>query len=88
MRRNVLLFRSLTVNRFCYKYSHRNLRISSKLMEKEPKFYFAGSIRGGLGDVELYKDLIKYLQTFGHVFTEHIGSSYSTSSGMKFEISR
>ena len=51
-------------------------------MEKEQaKFYFAGSIRGGRDDVELYRELIKYLQAFGRVLTEHIGLD-SLSSGI------
>ncbi len=37
------------------------------------KIYFAGSIRGGREDVDLYVDLIKYLQTYGEVLTEHVG---------------
>ena len=42
-------------------------------MEKKPKIYFAASIRGGRDDVELYRELIDYMQTFGKVLTEHIG---------------
>lgn len=37
------------------------------------KIYFSGSIRGGRQDAELYKQLIKYLKTYGTVLTEHIG---------------
>jgi hypothetical protein len=36
--------------------------------------YFAGSIRGGRSDAELYGRLIEYLRRFGNVLTEHIGS--------------
>ena len=42
-------------------------------MEKKAKIYFAASIRGGRDDVELYRELIDYMQTFGKVLTEHIG---------------
>jgi nucleoside 2-deoxyribosyltransferase len=35
--------------------------------------YFAGSIRGGRNDVELYHKIIAYLQTKGTVLTEHVG---------------
>ena len=45
------------------------------------KFYFAGSIRGGREDVELYRQLIDYLQTFGNVLTEHIGLDSLKTSG-------
>ena len=38
------------------------------------KIYFAGSIRGGREDIEVYKKIIKYLQRSGEVLTEHIGS--------------
>ena len=39
------------------------------------KIYFAGSIRGGRVDAELYKRIISYMQSMGHkVLTEHVGS--------------
>ena len=50
-------------------------------MSAEKKFYFAGSIRGGREDAELYRDLISYLQNFGKVLTEHIGLDSLSSSG-------
>lgn len=34
--------------------------------------YFAGSIRGGRGDADLYKELVEELKTYGAVLTEHI----------------
>ena len=37
------------------------------------KIYFAGSICGGRDDLKLYIKIIKHLQTFGTVLTEHIG---------------
>lgn len=40
------------------------------------KIYFAGSIRGGRVDADLYKHIISHLQQMGHkVLTEHVGSS-------------
>ncbi len=45
------------------------------------KIYFAGSIRGGREDAELYAQIIKYLKTFGEVLTEHIGDTNLTDSG-------
>ena len=51
-------------------------------MEKKPKIYFAASIRGGRDDVELYRELINYMQTFGKVLTEHIGLDSLKASGM------
>lgn len=38
------------------------------------KIYFAGSIRGGRVDAELYRRLIEYIQRKHIVLTEHIGS--------------
>ena len=42
------------------------------------KIYFAGSIRGGRIDAELYERLIKYMQKDNIVLTEHIGSPHLT----------
>ncbi|PIZ51506.1 nucleoside 2-deoxyribosyltransferase [Candidatus Woesearchaeota archaeon CG_4_10_14_0_2_um_filter_33_13] len=39
------------------------------------KIYFAGSIRGGREDKELYFKLIESLAEHGQVLTEHIGNS-------------
>ncbi|KAL5004733.1 hypothetical protein ScPMuIL_018189 [Solemya velum] len=41
--------------------------------------YFAGSIRGGRDDADLYARIIKQLQAYGTVFTEHVGSDTKTS---------
>lgn len=38
------------------------------------KIYFAGSIRGGRVDADLYRRLIEYMQQSHTVLTEHIGS--------------
>lgn len=38
------------------------------------KIYFAGSIRGGRIDAELYRRIIGYIQKTDTVLTEHIGS--------------
>ena len=35
--------------------------------------YFAGSIRGGRTDAELYGRIINHLQRYGTVLTEHVG---------------
>ena len=45
------------------------------------KIYFAGSIRGGREDRDLYYSLIEYLKHFGEVLSEHVGESDLTSSG-------
>ncbi|MFW6370321.1 MAG: nucleoside 2-deoxyribosyltransferase [Bacteroidota bacterium] len=37
------------------------------------KIYFAGSIRGGREDADLYAELIGFLKDFGQVLTEHVG---------------
>jgi nucleoside 2-deoxyribosyltransferase len=36
--------------------------------------YFAGSIRGGQSDVDLYAELIELLAEYGTVLTEHVGN--------------
>lgn len=38
------------------------------------KVYFAGSIRGGRIDAELYARIIRYIQKTDIVLTEHIGN--------------
>ena len=38
------------------------------------KVYFAGSIRGGRIDANLYEHLIKYIQKTDIVLTEHVGN--------------
>ena len=40
------------------------------------KIYFAGSIRGGRIDAELYSRLIKHMQMDNIVLTEHIGNPH------------
>lgn len=37
------------------------------------KIYFAGAIRGGRDDADLYFGIIKHLQKHGEVLTEHVG---------------
>ena len=45
------------------------------------KIYFAGSIRGGRDDKELYLQIITLLQQYGKVLTEHIGSAELSERG-------
>lgn len=48
------------------------------------KVYFAGSIRGGRADAELYKRIIHYIQQKHIVLTEHVGDlSLSKTEGLK-----
>ena len=39
------------------------------------KIYFAGSIRGGRVDADLYRRIIQFMQQTDTVLTEHVGSS-------------
>ena len=39
------------------------------------KIYFAGSIRGGRQDAELYGRIISRLKEYGYVLTEHVGNA-------------
>lgn len=45
------------------------------------KIYFAGSIRGGRKDIELYRQIIGHLQCKGVVLTEHIGNGEISPDG-------
>ena len=45
------------------------------------KIYFAGSIRGGRNDAELYGRIIAFLKKYGQVLTEHIGEITLTAMG-------
>lgn len=41
---------------------------------QELHIYFAGAIRGGRDDAELYAALIRHLSRYGKVLTEHVGN--------------
>jgi len=45
------------------------------------KIYFAGSIRGGREDAELYLRIIEHLKEYGKVLTEHVGNPSLTNAG-------
>src|SRR3989338_3179970 len=45
------------------------------------KIYFAGSIRGGRSDKEIYNKIVSLLGEYGEVLTEHVGSLDLTSLG-------
>jgi len=45
------------------------------------KIYFAGSIRGGRDDKELYANIINELTYYGEVLTEHVGDKNLTAFG-------
>lgn len=45
------------------------------------KIYFAGSIRGGRADSKIYFNIITYLESYGTVLTEHVGSNILTIEG-------
>lgn len=45
------------------------------------KIYFAGSIRGGRDDKDLYLQLIQHLAQYGQVLTEHVGDRNLTEFG-------
>lgn len=48
------------------------------------KIYFAGSIRGGRDDRDLYMELIQELKNYGEVLTEHVGDSELIDEGEGF----
>ena len=45
------------------------------------KIYFAGSIRGGRDDRDLYLSMIIHLKQYGEVLSEHIAEENLSSSG-------
>lgn len=45
------------------------------------KIYFAGSIRGGREDKDLYAEIIDMLKSYGEVLTEHIADKNITHMG-------
>ena len=45
------------------------------------RIYFAGSIRGGRDDVQLYLKIVKLLQRYGTVLTEHVADPQLESCG-------
>ncbi len=49
------------------------------------KIYFAGSIRGGRDDKDLYLEIIKLLGNYGKVLTEHIGDAKLSELGENLE---
>ena len=56
----------------------------SSLQGMSLRIYFAGSIRGGRDDVQLYVKIIQLLQMYGAVLTEHMADpnleAYGTSA--------
>ncbi len=47
------------------------------------KIYFAGSIRGGREDKDMYAEIILLLKKYGEVVSEHIGDKNLSSDGQK-----
>lgn len=45
------------------------------------KIYFAGSIRGGREDKDLYLEIINLLKSYGEVLTEHVGDVNMSNAG-------
>ena len=45
------------------------------------KIYFAGAIRGGREETDIYNNIITYLSSKAEVLTEHVGSSELTTIG-------
>ncbi len=45
------------------------------------EIYFAGSIRGGREQIDIYQQMITYLRTYGKVLTEHVGEESITKKG-------
>jgi nucleoside 2-deoxyribosyltransferase len=63
------------------KYKTRTEAVGFESSIAHMKIYFAGSIRGGRDDKDLYLSIIKHLQNHGQVLTEHIGDASLSSMG-------
>lgn len=50
--------------------------------------YFAGSIRAGRGDADLYAKIIEELKKYGTVLTEHVGDPNLSDSGEDLSASK
>jgi nucleoside 2-deoxyribosyltransferase len=50
-------------------------------MPNKKVIYFAGSIRGGRDDQQLYVKILEQLKQYGTVLTEHIGNEQLSSEG-------
>ena len=48
------------------------MRKTTCVLKMSLRIYFAGSIRGGRDDVQLYMKIIRLLQGYGTVLTEHV----------------
>lgn len=55
--------------------------MDDKITHSLMKIYFAGSIRGGREDVDLYLQIIEYLKKYGQVLTEHVGDKTLSAQG-------
>jgi len=55
--------------------------VKNRMKKFKMRIYFAGSIRGGREDANLYLQIINYLKTFGEVLTEHVGDPGLTQAG-------
>ncbi|TSC70505.1 MAG: nucleoside 2-deoxyribosyltransferase [Parcubacteria group bacterium Gr01-1014_46] len=50
------------------------------------KIYFAGSIRGGREDKDIYFSIIEELKKYGNVLTEHVGNAGLSEKGENLEV--
>lgn len=55
-------------------YCHISLEAFKRVRKLNQKVYFAGSIRGGRDDKNLYKHLIQRIERYHRVLTEHVGN--------------
>ena len=61
-------------------YIHTHAQIYEVMATR--KIYFAGSIRAGRNDAQLYAKIVAILKTFGTVLTEHVGDPNMTEAGL------
>ncbi|CAI8057981.1 2'-deoxynucleoside 5'-phosphate N-hydrolase 1 [Geodia barretti] len=59
------------------------MRKTTCVLKMSLRIYFAGSIRGGRDDVQLYMKIIRLLQGYGTVLTEHVADERLGAYGEK-----
>lgn len=50
------------------------------------KIYFAGSIRAGRNDAEVYAKIVTFLRKHGSILTEHVGDPNLTEKGKRYRV--
>ena len=60
---------------------HARRHMSSQVTSMALRIYFAGSIRAGRADADIYAKIVGILKSYGTVLTEHVGNPNLTERG-------